>query len=361
MSKLIDVYDKYGDFTRDMFFTSVFDAIPSSLVLSVTLKESKENMTIVLDSLDFDIFNLKTVFKQWITEDYRNTDASKDYPHEYLLKSDSAKLLIWISLSGETLYIEFMYDAQDLEVEKWVIATNHHLRKKFGELKTPSFKVLSRNNKGFCTENVNTNNFERINIDDFYNNDFKEINSIITQSIEHKKSGLILLHGIPGTGKTSYIKNLISVFIDTSFVFVQNEFVQELLKPEFISFLLRRKNCVLIIEDAEKIIASRKKSETSIVSTILQLTDGLFSDYLNLKVICTFNAKLDNIDKALFRKGRMIANYEFKALSKDKTKKMLKNLGHPTIEKEMTLAEIFKFDEKDFDTTTTKTTIGFNK
>ena len=361
MPKLIDVYDSYGDFSRNLFFTSSFDAIPSNLQFSVTLKESRENMEIVLTSLDIDTFNLKTIFKEWSTEDYKNTDVSKDYPYEYLMKSASDKLLIWISLTERRLYIEFLYEAQDLKVEEWIVATNHSLRKKFGKLKAPSFKVLARNSDGFYTENVNTNNFESTNIDDFYNNDFKEINSIITQSIEQKKSGLILLHGIPGTGKTSYIKNLISIFPETSFIFVQNEFVQELLKPEFISFLLRRKNCVLIIEDAEKIIASRKNSETSIVSTILQLTDGLFSDYLNLKVICTFNAKLDNIDKALFRKGRMIANYEFKALSKDKTKKLLKSLDHPQIEKEMTLAEIFKFEEKDFDTTTTKTTIGFNK
>ena len=68
---------------------------------------------------------------------------------------------------------------------------------------------------------------------------------------------MILLHGDPGTGKTTYIKHLIYKFLDKEFIFIQNDFVRDLLKPSFISFLLQNKNAILIIEDAEKVVVTR--------------------------------------------------------------------------------------------------------
>jgi ATP-dependent 26S proteasome regulatory subunit len=133
------------------------------------------------------------------------------------------------------------------------------------------------------------------------------------------------------------------------------------LKPDFISFLLRNRNSILVIEDAEKVITTRENlSENSVVSTILQLTDGLFSDYLNIKIICTFNTSIDRVDKALLRKGRLIATYEFKPLSAEKTNKLLKGLGHDLNNADLTLSDIFNFKEKAFENTGNKKKIGFN-
>jgi len=349
MSKLVSAYDSYGDFCRDVFFTVSFEVIPSNLCLALPLKASKENIQEVLNIIDFETVQLKPVLRNWQTKDAKNTLEEEDYPYQYLFKSEESRLLLWISLNNDELYVEFAYDVANPTIEKWVLDTNHQLRSNFGEMKTPTFKVLSHNGKRFVTEKVNTGNFDSLDIKKFYNDDFEEIDSIILQSIDTPKSGLILLHGEPGTGKTSYIKNLIAKFKETNFIFVQNKFVQELLTPQFISFLLKHRNAVLIIEDAEKIIMSREtSSEASVVSTILQLTDGLFSDYLNIKIICTFNSKMEKVDKALLRKGRMIANYPFKPLAKDKTKALLQSLGFEPLEQEMTLAEIFKLKEKGF-------------
>ncbi|MEL6593348.1 MAG: AAA family ATPase, partial [Bacteroidota bacterium] len=205
-----------------------------------------------------------------------------------------------------------------------------------------------------------TSNFQDLDIASHYNDDFAEIDQLIVKSLDEPSSGLILLHGEPGTGKTSYIKYLISKFEKRSFIFVQNEFVKELLKPEFVTFILRHKDVVLIIEDAERVIRSRDyASEGSVVSTILQLTDGLFSDYLNLKIICTFNSSLEKIDSALLRKGRMIASYEFKPLALTKAQKLSQKLGFNGVEKAMTLADLYKMQQRDFQPTERKK-IGFS-
>jgi len=219
--------------------------------------------------------------------------------------------------------------------------------------------VLVHHEGMFGTEDVNTADFTSVDIHEMYNDDFNEINEIINTSMTRAESGIVLLHGEPGTGKTTYIKHLICKFKDKEFIFIQNDFVKDLLKPSFISFLLQNKNSVLIIEDAEKVVVSREDStDDSVVSTILQLTDGLFSDFLNIKIICTFNTDLDHIDKALLRKGRMIAKYNFTPLSPEKTAALAGRLGHKDIAGSLTLADIFEFDKHEYKNKTKKG-IGF--
>ncbi|ALJ00042.1 AAA family ATPase [Rufibacter tibetensis] len=359
MPHLLDAFAEYADFCRMRYFILSFDKLPSSLSFNTPLKESKESMERVMAALDFQKLTLKEVFKYWNTEDDKDADSLNDYPYQYLLKSETKELVLWISLSTGGLFVDFLYDASDLDLEQEVISMNTILRENFGTNKSPTFKVLTHNSSSFNTEDVKSE-FLKVNIEELYNDDFMEVNAIIERAIGQEKSGLILLHGVPGTGKTSYIKNLLSRFHENNFIFIQNEFVQDLLKPEFISFLLKNRNSILVIEDAEKVITTRENiSENSVVSTILQLTDGLFSDYLNIKIICTFNTTIEKVDKALLRKGRLIATYEFKPLSVEKSNKLLETLGHSTTNTEMALADIFNFEEKAFDTTGTKKKIGF--
>ena len=348
MAALIQAYDSYNDFDREAYFVVCFNTLPSERWLEVPLKVTKENMERVLALLNLEQEGMNIVFKYWQTDDSSNADTSKDFPYQYLFKSIDKHLLVWISLEHRELNVIFYYDLADPELETWVIDTHHQLRQAFGESKTPVFKVLSRDKHSFFTENVKTDTF-KVDVSRFYNDDFQEVDEIILQSLNMEKAGLILLHGTPGTGKTSYIKSLISRFDKKTFIFIQNEFVNELLHPDFISFMLKHRNAILIIEDAEKVITSRDRvNENSVVSTILQLTDGLFSDYLNIKIICTFNTSINLIDKALLRKGRMIAYYEFKPLNNQKAMELMDGLGLETVDKEMTLADIFNYRDKKF-------------
>ena len=53
----------------------------------------------------------------------------------------------------------------------------------------------------------------------------------------------------------------------------------------------------------------------------------------------------ENIDKALLRKGRLIAEHKFEKLSLEETNKLLKHLNKDIIAKEgMTLADIYNID-----------------
>ncbi len=100
--------------------------------------------------------NYELIFKDWNTEDSSNSDFSLDFPYQYLFKSKTEKSIIWISLKEEALNVEFYYDCKDSELEKKIIELNHRIRTNFGLLRTPTFKVLTKNRVGFQTEDVRT-------------------------------------------------------------------------------------------------------------------------------------------------------------------------------------------------------------
>ena len=187
-----------------------------------------------------------------------------------------------------------------------------------------------------------------LDIDLYYNDDFKPIDEIIKQRLaKESDKGIILLHGLPGTGKTTYLRHLIGS-IKKRVLFVSPGVACNLMNPEFMDLLIDNPNAVLIIEDAENVIMDRKFSSHSSVSNLLNISDGLLSDCLNVQIICTFNSELNMVDDALLRKGRLIAKYEFTKLGTAKAQRLSNKLGFSKeISKPMTLAEITNPDDMD--------------
>lgn len=185
--------------------------------------------------------------------------------------------------------------------------------------------------------------YKDIDIDKNYNDDFKVPYEKICNVInEDDKTGLILLYGDPGTGKTSVIKNLISKYPDKDFVFIDGQLLLNASQEKLMSYFLENQNTIFILEDCEKALMSRDKGYNPVINTILNITDGIIGDVLGIKLICTFNTSLQNIDKALLRKGRLSVKYEFGKLHKEKVSKILGyNVG-----KDMILADIYNVDEE---------------
>ena len=162
----------------------------------------------------------------------------------------------------------------------------------------------------------------KLDLDLFYEDDFKETDEMIRKRLNQKKDkGIVLLHGLPGTGKTTYLRYLVGK-IKKRVLFLSPTVAGNLMNPEFIELLIDNPNTVLIIEDAENIIKDRKYNESSSVSNLLNISDGLLADFLNVQLICTFNSSLTMIDSALMRKGRLIAKYEFGKLGVAKAQRL---------------------------------------
>jgi len=188
----------------------------------------------------------------------------------------------------------------------------------------------------------------KLDLDLFYEDDFKAVDEVIQERLRKKEDkGIVLLHGLPGTGKTTYLRYLIGR-IKKRVLFVSPNIAKNLMNPEFVDLLIDNPNTVVIIEDAEHIIMDRRTSGGSSVSNLLNISDGLLADFLNVQLICTFNSSLTMIDSALLRKGRLIAKYEFGKLSMAKAQALSNHLGFDAIiTKPMTIAEVANQHEKE--------------
>jgi len=200
-----------------------------------------------------------------------------------------------------------------------------------------------------------------LDLDLYYNDDFKDIDATIRKRLSQQNDkGIVLLHGLPGTGKTTYLRHLIGE-LKKKVLFVSPSVAGNLMNPEFIDLLVDNPNSVLIIEDAENIMMDRKHNSDSSVSNLLNLSDGLLSDCLNVQIICTFNSSLHLIDAALMRKGRLIARYEFGKLCVEKSQKLSDHLGFETaISQTMTIAEIANQHEQQYEAKRTQV-LGFRR
>jgi hypothetical protein len=225
--------------------------------------------------------------------------------------------------------IEFKKFIKELVVEKKKDSTFTYItRAKNGDFDNVILKVNHNNN-------ISLDNYN----DDIPYDKMKEF-------CNKDSSGLMLLSGPAGTGKTSLIKKLIYE-CEAPFILLSADTLMNIDSTDFMSFLIRRgSGSVLVLEDCDVILKSRDSGgSTNAVSTLLNLSDGILGDALNLKFICTYNTDDFNIDPALIRKGRLKLRYKVGKLAANKVHKI-----NSKYNKAMTLAELYNEEDNDFNT-----------
>jgi len=170
-------------------------------------------------------------------------------------------------------------------------------------------------------------NEQQMDLAENYNSDFIPIDETIVKKLNEEEKGIVLFHGLPGTGKTSYIRYLIGN-LNKKVIFLPPNLAGDLTSPTLMSLFIDNKNSIVVIEDAEWLIQDRGQNVDSPVSAILNTSDGILSDVLKIQFICTFNNDISKIDNALLRRGRLIAKYRFEKLSAQKASNLSKKLGH---------------------------------
>ena len=298
-----------------------------------------------------------------VTHKIENTKKNYDIAIESLLIHNEKQIMVRADLSTEKkteiITLDILYNLKNGEINAQI--DFDEINKFVKEKKRANIQLVKSEMGHLDTEEYDLP-VPDMDLELNYGSEFKKIHDIIIKRLNKTNDkGIILLHGDPGTGKTSYLKYLTKYVQDKDILFIPPSMAEMLSEPSIIPFLMEKKNSILIIEDAERVISDREGNGSPAgVSNILNLTDGILGDCLNIQVIATFNMKRERIDQALLRKGRLIAEHKFEKLPVDETNKLLDHLGknHKSVEP-MSLADIYNVDSDEVRITKEKKSIGF--
>jgi hypothetical protein len=183
---------------------------------------------------------------------------------------------------------------------------------------------------------------------------------------------LAILSGPTGTGKTYLIRALMGELPNIVFLLLPSNMTASLSGPEILSALIdaseetnctceecveksdstlddlkaffeskdmvpyptpsnskhsKKRTIALVIEDADECLSNRASDNISAISAVLNLSDGIIGNCLDLRIICTTNQEIENIDTALLRSGRLSEHIEVGLLDVEQAKAVYQRIG----------------------------------
>jgi hypothetical protein len=184
--------------------------------------------------------------------------------------------------------------------------------------------------------------------------------------------GISILRGETGTGKTSFLRHAMCSLAKThrfyfvpvdNFDLLSSGSLTEFWKAEQRDYPSASK--ALVLEDAETLLSERDHQKKSPVAALLNLTDGLMTQFIKLHLICTLNCKVDDVDQALLRPGRLRFFKNFERIPRHRAIRLAEELHlNLSDQTDFTLAEIFaspNFSKNTSGAFKDKAPVGFGK
>lgn len=189
------------------------------------------------------------------------------------------------------------------------------------------FNSLVLSPEGLEIESINLLETDYENIDLYYNDCVIKNSKKAIKEIKKKNKGLTVIFGQRGTGKTHLINYIVSS-LDKLVIFIPSTMIDHTINnPDFINFIRRYQNSVVVIDDCETLFTDIYRKSTMFVNNLLQLIDGYQSDLLNLNFILSLNLEKDELyDKTLLDCNNLIVDIEVDYLEVQKIKDLCEHL-----------------------------------
>ena len=317
-------------------------------------------------------FPIDTIFSDWKGQIYgRMTSESVSKAGK-----QSPRKVRRLSLRDELgVYFEFGEDDVNLLASSldMLEASRAAFLKNFPPLirKDPVIDFMTDQYSGLSFEEVKVARCHIRNDDDLellYGSKFRHWHLEHIKRLDEDLTGITLLHGPPGTGKSSYLRYLIKeMHPRRRFCFVPQGKFNAVVDPDAVHLWIKDYNknkvCrVLILEDAEPLLLQRQGDcSQEGVSNLLNMADGILGDSFGLHLICTLNCRMDQVDKAVLRPGRLAGFWSFRPLPRLMAEKVasVHQRVLPENGEEFSLADIFCPIPMGLDYIETQSKLGF--
>lgn len=143
------------------------------------------------------------------------------------------------------------------------------------------------------------------------------------QRFINSNSGILILIGPPGTGKTSFIRGFLAATDSSAIVTYDEKIISE--DGLFADFIESNSN-TLILEDADLFLSSRKGGN-GLMNKFLNVGDGLVTIKGKKLIFSTNLPSVKDIDEALLRPGRCFDILHFSELNTVEATKLVNKLG----------------------------------
>jgi len=169
-------------------------------------------------------------------------------------------------------------------------------------------------------------------------------------------ANILLLIGPPGTGKTSFIRGLLSHTNSSAIVSYDSGILE---KDGFFARFIESDDNVMVLEDSDAFLKSRSDGNT-MMHRFLNVGDGLVTTKGKKMIFSTNLPSIRDVDSALVRPGRCFDIVTFSELSFGDAEKLAKrlNVTLPEIKDTYSIAEVFN-EKTEGMTKATNRKVGF--
>jgi hypothetical protein len=165
------------------------------------------------------------------------------------------------------------------------------------------------------------------NLDLYFNNDVLKKVKKLSKKIETESKGISIIWGERGTGKSTLCCELLQN-LEKRKIYIPSTLVDSVTNGvEFRNFLLKNKNVVLVIDDAENLSSDFYLKSNSFAKNLVQMVEGIDSDNFKVNIILIYNVdSIDDIDDNLLESNNILDVIEVDSLKIDKCKELSKFL-----------------------------------